>query len=487
MRYLLSPRYCLRGWDKLPFGLYDTARYKCDFFSKEQFKLIMRCDGMQDIDLEDLPEEQRTWLSRMEQEGFIAECGPGAMIEPRQLYRCFPCRYKSNAHWSITGRCNFRCKHCLVSAPHTKFGHPTTEQLLSLVDQMAECGIASVSITGGEPLIREDFWQIIDAVSDHGINLSVIFTNGYLVNEELLDGLEARGLHPGFQMSYDGIGWHDWLRGFKGAEAAVDRAFALLNSRGYHVDAAMCLHKGNIDTIRESVLHLASLGVKSLKINRIQELGEWENASEEVALTEDESLKAYLDYIPQYFEDEAPLAITLDGAFRYDRNEPKLVITDYVRPCVTDEKSEKRLSCGILKNGMYIGPDGTVCPCMSMADCEVRDWPNVFEEPLREILGETLFMDRCSVTVGQVRDGNDECRSCKWIEKCSGGCRAAAIAKSSNYFAPEPAQCHFFKAGWYDRFEEVGKKALEEFLAAHPELAEDKTVGTGKTDDEEKC
>ena len=85
--------------------------------------------------------------------------------------------------------------------------------------------------------------------------------------------------------------------------------------------------------------------------------------------------------------------------------------------------------------------------------------------------------------VGQVRDGNNECRSCPWIEKCSGGCRAAAIAVSSNYFAPEPAQCHFFKAGWYDRFLEVDKKALDGFLAAHPELSAEKAGGTNKTDD----
>ena len=201
-------------------------------------------------------------------------------------------------HWSITGKCNYSCKHCLVSAPHAKFGHPTTEQLLNLVEQMAACGIGAVSVTGGEPLIRSDFWQIVDALRQHGIALGMIFTNGYLVNDALLDGLEARGMHPGFQMSYDGVGWHDWLRGFEGAEAAVDRAFRLLQARGFQVDAAMCLHRGNAHTIRESVLHLASLGVGSLKINRIQELGEWEAASEEVALSEDESLQLYLDYIP---------------------------------------------------------------------------------------------------------------------------------------------------------------------------------------------
>ena len=273
------------------------------------------------------------------------------------------------------------------------------------------------------------------------------------------------------------------MRGFKGAEEAADRAFALLQRRGFHADAAMCLHRGNIDTIRESVRHLASLGVSSLKINRIQELGEWANAAQNVALSEDESLQAYLDYIPQYFEDGAPLMITLDGAFRYDRDEPHKIAMDFMRPCAADAKSEKRLSCGVLRSGMYIGPDGSVCPCMTMADCRIKDWPNIFETPLREILGDTLFMKRCSVTVGQVRDGNDRCRSCAWIEKCSGGCRAAAIAVSDNYFAPEPSHCNFFEHGWYERFVTAEQEALKTFLAFHPELTEETAGMREKKDD----
>ena len=470
-RYILSPHKVLRGWDKLPFALVDTLDGQVRFYGKEQFMLLLRCDGMHDIDPKTLTHEQSAWLSSLEERHIIAPCGEGSLLMPQQLYRTYPCRYKKNVHWSITGKCNFRCKHCLVSAPHAKHGHPSTEQLLNVIEQMADCGIASVSVTGGEPLIRSDFWQIVDALASHGILLATLFTNGYLVNDELLDGFEARGLRPAFQISYDGVGWHDWLRGTDGAEDAVDRTFALLNNRGYLTEAAMCLHRQNLGTIRESVLHLARLGVRGLKINRIQELGEWKDAPEEVALTEDEALQAYLDYLPLYFEDGAPIALMLDGAFTYQPDEPRILGMEYERPCATDAQSEKRLACGILKTGMYIGPDGAACPCMSMAEAAIQDWPNVFETPLREILGESAFMERCATTVSMVRDGNDKCRSCPWVEKCAGGCRAAAIATSSNYFAPEPATCHFFEAGWYGRFKDVGEKALQGYLAAHPERA----------------
>ena len=191
MKYILNERFRLRGWEKLPFAVFDSMTCRSEFFQKDQFLLLMRCDGVQEVDEEALPEEQRKWLAHLERDGVISQCGSGSMLLPQQLYKRYPCRYKHDVHWSITGRCNYKCKHCLVSAPHAKFGHPTTEQLLGLVKQMADCGIASVSITGGEPLIRKDFWQIVDALVEHGIGISAIFTNGYLVNDALLDGLEA--------------------------------------------------------------------------------------------------------------------------------------------------------------------------------------------------------------------------------------------------------------------------------------------------------
>ena len=185
MKFVLDERYRLRGWEKLPFALFDSVTRRTEFYDKNQFMLLMRCDGVQEVDEEALPEAQRKWLARLEREGVISRCGPGAMLLPQQLYKMYPCRYKRDVHWSITGRCNYKCKHCLVSAPHAKFGHPTTAQLLRLVEQMASCGIASVSITGGEPLIREDFWQIVDALVEHGIGIGAVFSNGYLVNDAL--------------------------------------------------------------------------------------------------------------------------------------------------------------------------------------------------------------------------------------------------------------------------------------------------------------
>ena len=169
-----------------------------------------------------------------------------------------------------------------------------------------------------EPLIREDLWEIMDALSARKIGVSVVYTNGWLVDEALLDRLDERKMHPDFQLSYDGVGWHDWLRGVPGAEEKTIAALKLLRERKYDVSVSVCLHRRNRDTLRRTIKLLASLGVNSVKCGAMIELGEW--ASPEVSglqLTRQEQLGMFEEYIPQYFEDDAPVSIMMGDVFMY--------------------------------------------------------------------------------------------------------------------------------------------------------------------------
>ena len=203
MKYVINPQYRLRGWYKAPTGLYDT--------------LLLHCNGVDDIDESTLSEDNAKFLEKLKEDHVIREAGFLDYLQPEQEYKTYPARYRKHVHWSITGACNLKCRHCFMSAPHAKHGAPTKEQLLQVVDQLAECGIFTVGITGGEPLIREDFFEILDALAEREISVSILYTNGWLLDEALLDKLEERKMHPSFQLSFDGIGWHDFLRGVPGA------------------------------------------------------------------------------------------------------------------------------------------------------------------------------------------------------------------------------------------------------------------------------
>lgn len=468
MRYLLSDQYRLRGWYKRPTGLFDTRRKEAFFLPKDAYLFLINCDGAHDIDPETLTDQEKKYLNGFLKDGIIREAPFGFFLSGEQAYKTYPARYRKQVHWSVTGACNFRCLHCFMSAPHAIHGAPSHEQIIGIADQLAECGIFQVGITGGEPLIRDDFLEIIDALNEREIGVAVIFTNGWLVDETLLDELDKRHVHPNFQLSFDGIGWHDFLRGKAGAEEQTLRTLKLLQERGHGVSVSMCVHRKNVSTIRESVKLMASYGVRSMKLGSMLALGEWARPDmRELQLTSAEEQAVFEAYIPQYFEDNAPLSIMMGGSFMYTPGDPRWKI--YNEQKCSEEEEKVFPSCGVLTKNFYIGAEGMVCPCMAMAECTYAvNFPNIFETPLREILRDSPFVDLCSTTVGEVRDKSGKCRDCKFTDRCTGGCRNAALLAGDNYCGVDPGLCAFFENGYDERIRAAAQPAFEAYIKRCP-------------------
>lgn len=464
MKYILDERFRFRGWYKKPTGIYDTRRKEAFFPDADSYLTLLKCDGANDVDLSSLDEKAKNTLKAFEEEGIIRRARFGEFLQEDQMYRAYPARYRKSVHWSITGACNLKCRHCFMSAPNAKHGAPSHEEIIRIADQMAECGIFQVGITGGEPLIRDDLMQIIDALNEREIGITVIYTNGWLVDEVLLDALEERNVHPGFQLSYDGVGWHDWLRGVSGAEERTIKALKLLQERNFRTSVSMCIHRKNQHTLRESVKLMAELGVTGMKVNAVMELGEWANPElADARISAAEEMEIYEAYIPQYFEDNAPLPISLGDFFEYTPGESEWKI-GCEKP-LTEEEVERCPSCGVLTKHFYIGADGMVAPCMGMADSEFsKQFPNLRETPLKEILRDSGFVDLCNTTVGEVRRHNPECLECPHIDRCTGGCRQVALVQENDFYAIDRPQCEFFKNRWDERIRRAADPAFAEYI-----------------------
>ena len=471
MRYILDKRYRFRGWYRLPYGIYDTAEHKAKFFSPEIYDLLLKCDAGHDLDPEHFSEREKRLIAEFEASGMIRRASWLDFLLPEQKYHVYPARYRENVHWSVTGLCNLKCRHCFMSAPHARHGSPSTEELLSIADQLAECGVFNVGITGGEPLIREDFTEIVKALSAREIRITALYTNGWLVNGELLDMLETNRQHPAFQLSYDGIGRHDFLRGVAGAEKKTTDALKLLRERDCNVSVSMCLHRENADTLRESVRLLADLGVRSMKCGAMMDLGEWTDPEiRELHLTPEEEMDIFERYIPQYFKDDAPMSISLSGVFLYEKGRRDFG-SFFHREC-PKEKEDLTLACPVLGTAFYIGADGVVAPCQGMCDCGgfAENLPSLKEKPLREILCESEYVQYCYATVGDVRRGNTECGECVNNDRCAGGCRNSALIAGDNYYGEDPGACRFYKNGGPERIRAAAQPAFEAYLKRHPEI-----------------
>lgn len=96
-------------------------------------------------------------------------------------------------------------------------------------------------------------------------------------------------------------------------------------------------------------------------------------------------------------------------------------------------------------------------------------FPNIFQQPLKEILSDPFFKKYACATVKDVRDANPQCRTCEYIDRCTGGCRISAMLAGDNYYGIDPALCEFFKNGWDQKIAKAAEPAFQAYLRRHPE------------------
>ena len=120
--------------------------------------------------------------------------------------------------YSITQKCNLKCKHCYsdsVDQPAPE--ELTTKEACRLIDDLSNWGIGLLIIDGGEPLCREDFLDIVRYASTKGIRTTV-GSNGTLIDETMARKMLDAGVMA-VAISVDGADAkiHDSFRGVNGA------------------------------------------------------------------------------------------------------------------------------------------------------------------------------------------------------------------------------------------------------------------------------
>jgi len=151
--------------------------------------------------------------------------------------------------WNITSKCNLRCVHCYANAD----GVNEFEKASSFIDDLSSIKIPVLLISGGEPLMHKNIYEILEYAKSRGIQVA-LSTNGTLIDEEVAGRLKEIGVDY-VGVSLDGMKeTHDFFRGVKGAfEKAVE---GLLNARdaGILTGVRFTLTKYNLRDV-ESVLN----------------------------------------------------------------------------------------------------------------------------------------------------------------------------------------------------------------------------------------
>lgn len=458
--YTLAPNYALRGWCDLKYALLDlnctTILNRVVPLREDQLKVIeLLTSGNLSPEESLVPAIWRKMTQKALAKGYITECEKGKQLEDYQKYHYTTAKYTHTLLWSITGRCNLKCRHCYISSGENLYGEMSLENCKEVIRQCVQANVNMVALTGGEPLVRKDLWELVDYILANHIRILQIFTNGMLVNEAFMAELEKREIHPNYIMlSFDGVACHDWLRGVKGAEEAAIRAIKLVKSHGIRVTVAMSLHMGNIDSLLKTYELMKSLGADGWKAAPIVDTGNWKTQNNrEIAISR--IYDQNLELLRHYKKDGFPMDLGLGGFFKGEKGAALKYQIPFTKGCGNCQREEESL-CETSRVFPYLLPNGKVLPCIAMSGSKMEEIaPNILEEgmTLEKAFTDSKVEEYSKCTYGELFEKNQECKECEYRFRCS-GCRANALA-CGDFFEKDPYACAFFKGDYEEKIKKI--------------------------------
>ncbi len=337
--------------------------------------------------------------------------------------------------WEITRRCNLRCVHCRSSSEAEVSGHPdfTTEEAYGILDGIASYAKPVIVLSGGEPLLRSDVFDI----AKHGTGLGLrmcLATNGLLVTDNICGRIKDSGIRI-VSLSLDGSteAVHDDFRSVKGAFAGVTNAAGLFKKHGIEFIINSSFTKRNQEEIPEVYRLAKELGAAAWYMFMIVPTGRGEEIMNE--LISKEQYEEILEWHYRMEKDEHDMLVRPTCAPHYYR---------VVLQRAKDDKSkfERRtlkFSTGGAKGCIagqlicLIDVDGNVLPCSYFP----KPAGNVRTTSFKDIWEHSeLFKD-----LRDFKSYKGKCGSCEYINVC-GGCRARAYSVHGDYMAEEPFCSH---------------------------------------------
>lgn len=137
--------------------------------------------------------------------------------------------------WNLIRRCNLTCKHCYSISADVDFpGELTTDQALTVINDLNHYGVPALILSGGEPLLRHDIFELAHEAKRRGMYLG-LSTNGTLIDEHNIDKIAAVGFNY-VGISIDGMREaHDIFRQKQGAFDASIKGVELCQQAGIKV------------------------------------------------------------------------------------------------------------------------------------------------------------------------------------------------------------------------------------------------------------
>lgn len=333
--------------------------------------------------------------------------------------------------WNLTWKCNLRCIHCYISAGTTLEGELSYKEAVNVINQIDEVGSPLVLFSGGEPLAREDFWDIAEYASHKKFKMA-LSTNGTLITKEVAERLRRLGfVYVGVSIDSPIESWNDTFRGVSGAFKRALKGMMNAKEAGIEVGIRFTVTRYNVDHVPNLLDLAVKCGVRRVCFYHLVPSGRGSKILEWFLTREEHTM--LLDLLIEKARELAGIleieTVTSPSDGIYIASKIARSRREFISLL---ELLRGQGNCG--RRIVSIYPDGEVHPCQFIEEVSLG---NVRETRLREILRAENEAFKPFINLAESLRGG-RCGRCPFKEYC-GGFRPRAYAVTGNLFGDDPA------------------------------------------------
>lgn len=340
--------------------------------------------------------------------------------------------------WNITRTCNLKCLHCYNDSQRKHyFGELSTQEALTVIDDLASFRVPAILFSGGEPLLRPDLYQLADYARSKDLR-TTLSTNGTLINKTEAQKIKNAGFSY-VGVSLDGMASvHDHFRGVDGAFGKTVTGIRNLIALGQKTGLRLTLTDDTIDQIDLLFDLIQAEGIRRVCFYHLVPSGR----GKEIFSINQPKTRSGIDHILKRTDALSRNGYSLevltvdnhaDGPYIYlklkEKNDPR-----------AEEVFQRILWNG---GGLYSSGVGIAC-IDSQGDVHPDQfWAHYDLGNVRRRKFSEIWTDSTEPLLQKLRDRKNHvhgrCRSCRFFNACGGALRVRADIIAGDPWASDPA------------------------------------------------
>ena len=329
--------------------------------------------------------------------------------------------------WETTRQCNLKCVHCRSNAGISGPADIGTKKAFLLMDRVAEFARPVFVLSGGEPMLRPDIFELAGYGNSLGFKMALA-TNGSLIDDAACGKMKSSGIRIA-ALSLDGpnAAVHDDFRKQRGSFDAVLSAARGFRKHSIEFVINSSFTTRNRDFIADTRVLAKELGAKAWYMFLVVPMGRGKELLQEIIPPGEHEKILRWHYGAEITEDRMLMRPTCAPSYyRIFAQEQRKKGASARRRSLSYSPGGGR-GCVAARSIAYIGAGGDVYPCSYFT----QSGGNIFDRSLREIWDSELFRG--------FRDGSGrgKCGRCEYGRVC-GGCRARALIYNNDMGSDDP-------------------------------------------------